>query len=63
VHAAAAYLRANAKALPGLVPSNSTQLASLAVRIHQVFLERLATGGLRVATPALDAVRTALTAP
>jgi uncharacterized protein len=61
VRAAAAYLRANAKALPGLVPSNSTQLAFLAVRIHEVFLERLATGELRVVTPALDAVRGALT--
>jgi uncharacterized protein len=61
VQAAAAYLRANAKALPGLVPSNSTQLAFLAVRIHGLFLERLASGELRVAPPALDAVRSALT--
>lgn len=63
VRAAASYLRANAKVLPGLVPSNSTQLAFLAVRIHSLFVERLATGERRVVTPALDAVRTALTRP
>jgi Fe-S-cluster containining protein len=61
VRAAAAYLRANAKAFPGLVPSNSTQLAFLAVRISDVFLDRLATGELRVVTPTPNAVRTALT--
>jgi hypothetical protein len=61
VRAAAGYLRANAQALPGLVPSNSTKLAFLAVRLHELFLERLDTGELRVVTPALDAVRTALT--
>ena len=61
VRAAAAYLRANAHLLPGLVPSNSTQVAYLAVRIREVFLERRATGELCVVTPGLDAVRTALT--
>jgi Fe-S-cluster containining protein len=61
VRAAAAYLRANAHLLPGLVPSNSTQLAFLAVGIRERFLERLATGERRVVTPALDAVRAALT--
>lgn len=61
VRAAAGYLRANAKALPGLVPSNPTQLAFLAVRVHGLFLERLATGELGVVTPALDAVHAALT--
>jgi uncharacterized protein len=61
VAAAAAYLRANANLLPGLVPSNATQLASLAIRIREVFLERRATGELRVATPALDTVRAAVT--
>ena len=63
VVAAAAYLRANAHRLPGLVPSNSTQLAFLAVRIREVFLERLATGELGVVTPALDTVRVAITRP
>ena len=61
VQAAAAYLRANANLLPGLVPSNSTQLAFLAVGIREVFLEPLATGELRVVTPALDTVRAAIT--
>ena len=61
VQAAGAYLRANADRLPGLVPGNATQLAFLAVRIRDVFLERQATGELRVVTPALDAVRAALT--
>ena len=61
VRAAAAYLRANAHLLPGLVPGNPTQLAFLAVDVCEVFLERLATGELRVVTPALDAVRAALT--
>jgi Fe-S-cluster containining protein len=63
VHAAAAYLRANAGLLPGLVPSNATQLAFLAVGIRELFLERRATGELGVVTPALDAVRAALTRP
>ena len=63
VQAAAAYLRANAELLPGLVPGNPTQLAFLAVRIRDVFLERLPTGDLRVTTPTLDAVRTAVTRP
>ena len=63
VVAAAAYLRANAHLLPGLVPSNSTQLAFLAVRVHEVFLGRLATGELGVVTPALDTVRVAVTPP
>jgi hypothetical protein len=61
VRAAASYLRANAKLLPGLVPGNSTQLAFLAVGIREVFLERLASGEVRVVTPALDAVRAAIT--
>ena len=61
VRAAAAYLRANADLLPGLVPSNSTQLAFRAVGIREAFLERLATGEFRVVTPALDTVRAALT--
>jgi Fe-S-cluster containining protein len=63
VQAAAGYLRANANRLGGLVPSNATQLASLALRIRDVFLERLATGELRVVTPALDTVRAAVTQP
>lgn len=61
VRAAAGYLRANAHLLPGLVPSNSTQLAFLAVGIREVFLERRATGELHVITPAIDAVRASLT--
>ena len=62
VVAAAVYLRAHAGALPpGAVPGNPTQLAHLAVRIRDVFLERLATGELRVVRPTLDAVRSALT--
>ena len=61
VRAAAVYLRANAHLLPGLVPSNSTQLAFLAVRLRELFFETLATGELRLVTPALDAVRSALT--
>ena len=61
VRAAAAYLRANAHLLPGLVPSNSTQLAFLAVGIREVFLEPLPTGEVHVVTPTLDAVRAALT--
>jgi hypothetical protein len=63
VQAAAAYLRANADLLPGLVPSNSTQLAFLAVGIRELFLERRATGELGVVTPMLDAVRAAITRP
>lgn len=63
VEAAAAYLRANAHLLPGLVSSNSTQLAFLAVRIREVFLARLATGELRMVTPAVDTVRVAITRP
>jgi uncharacterized protein len=64
VRAAAAYLRANAGALPpGAVPANPTQLAYLAVRIRDVFLERSAGGELRVVTPALDAVAAAISAP
>jgi hypothetical protein len=63
VRTAASYLRANATLLPGLVPSNATQLAFLAVRIREVFLERLASGELRLVTPALDAVRAAITPP
>ena len=60
VHTAAAYLRANGHLLPGLVPSNATQLAYLAVRIRDLFLERQPTGELRLVTPAVDAVRAAL---
>jgi uncharacterized protein len=60
VQAAAAYLRANANLVPGLVPSNSTQLAFLAVQIREAFLERLPTGELRVVAPAVDAVRAAI---
>lgn len=63
VQAAAAYLRANAARLPGLVPSNTTQLAFLAVRVRELFVERLATGELRLVTPALDAVGAAVTQP
>lgn len=63
VHAAAAYLRANAHLLAGLVPANPTQLAFLAVRIREVFLDRRPTGEAGVVTPALDAVRAALTPP
>jgi Fe-S-cluster containining protein len=64
VQAAAAYLRANAGALPrGSVPGNPTQLASLAVRLREVFLERSADRGLRVVTPALDTVAAALSEP
>jgi Fe-S-cluster containining protein len=61
VQAAAGYLRANANRLAGLVPGNATQLAALAVRIHDVFIERLANGESRVVTPALDTVRAAVT--
>ena len=60
VRAAAAYLRANAARLPGLVPGNPTQLAFLAVRIRELFLERRATGELCIVTPAVDAVRAVL---
>lgn len=64
VRAAAAYLRAHAGALPpGAVPANPTQLAYLAVRIRDVFLERSAAGGLRVVTPEIDAVAAAVSAP
>lgn len=63
VQAAAAYLRANAALLPGLVPSNATQLAFLAVRVRELFLERLPTGELRLVTPALAAVRDAVMQP
>lgn len=63
VHAAAAYLRANAGALPsGAVPGNPTQLAYVAVRIRDVFLKRSTGGEIRVFTPALDVVVAALSA-
>ena len=61
VRAAAAYLRANAHLLAGLVPGNSTQLAFLAVGIREVFLERRASGDVHVVAPAIGAVRAALT--
>ena len=61
VHAAAAFLQANAGALP--VPGNPTQLAYLAVRLRGLFLDRDASGVLCVVTPALADVAAALSAP
>ena len=53
VRAAAAFLRDNAGRLP--VPRNPTQLAYLAARVHDLFLDG--------ATPALDAVGARLSGP
>jgi Fe-S-cluster containining protein len=58
VRAAAAFLRANADRWPdGVVPGNPTQLAVLAIGIHDVFLSR---DGEAVATPDFEVVDAAL---
>lgn len=62
VRAAAAFLRERADELPaGVLPANPTQLAVLAVEIHEVFLGRdEATGAATVIEPTLDQVRSAV---
>lgn len=62
VRAAAAFLREHAAGWPeGLVPRNPTQLAFLAIQVHDVFLER--AGGLRevrLVEPPAEVVRAAV---
>ena len=60
--AAAGYLREHPDCFPdGAVPSNATQLAVLAVEIHDVFLHRNeATGELGIELPTLERVGAAI---
>ena len=62
VQAAATFLQDNARHLPdGVVPRNPTQLAYLAVKVHDVFLEhRGEVGEARLVTPPLDVVEAAV---
>lgn len=59
VQAAAAFIRRHPdRLLAGTVPTNTTQLAVLAIRIHEVFLRRdEETGHTTVADPDPDVVR------
>jgi Fe-S-cluster containining protein len=66
LQAAAAHLRDHPDALPDAVPGGAgrpsrTQLAVLAVEVHDVFLRRDADGPVAVADPGPDAVRVAVT--
>jgi Predicted Fe-S-cluster oxidoreductase len=60
--AAATYLREHSECFPdGAVPSNATQLAVLAVEIHDVFLHRdEPTGGLGIEPPTPERVAAAV---
>lgn len=62
VLAAAAFLQAHADQWPaGFVPRHPTQLASLAVEVHDVFVEPdVEAGGRRLRTPPLDVVEAAV---
>jgi uncharacterized protein len=61
VRAAAAFLDEHRAALPsGAVPTNPTQLAVLAIEIHDAFLQHDATADATVVEPGLDVVRRAL---
>jgi Fe-S-cluster containining protein len=63
VRAAAMFLRDRKDVLPnGAVPTNTTQLAALAVEIHDVFVQRdEETGHMMLVDPDPRAVRVALT--
>lgn len=62
MQAAATFLREHTRELPeGLVPRNPTQLAFLAVKIHDVFIEPGdGAQDARLTTPSLDVVRVAV---
>jgi len=62
IQAAATFLREHTRELPeGLVPRNRTQLAFLAVKIHDVFLEPGdGAQDARLTTPPLDVVQVAV---
>jgi hypothetical protein len=59
VQSAAAFIREHARQLStGIVPTNPTQLAVLAIQVHEVFLRRdERTGQITVVRPDLDIVR------
>jgi Fe-S-cluster containining protein len=62
VQAAAAFLRGHARDWPdGLVPRNATQLAFLAIEVHEVFLgDKAEDGTAQVITPPADVVESAV---
>jgi Fe-S-cluster containining protein len=61
VQAAAAFLRDHARDWPdGLVPRHPTQLAFLAIEVHEVFLADDAAGTTHLVTPPADVVKSAV---
>jgi hypothetical protein len=61
VRAAATFLGNHPHRFPaGVLPRNPTQLAFLAIRIHDVFLEHTDSGELALVTPPLDVVEAAV---